>query len=214
MIVGGTVVIMRAFEPAALLELIETQRITHVFGLPMMYRALLDHPDVGRRDLSSLRRAMYAMAPMPDADLRQAMEVLDCEFCLGFGQTEMAPLTTEFQPEHQFTHTGSVGTPVANVQVGVMDDQGKLLPWGECGEIVYRGPHAMEGYLRNPEATSEPSPTAGSTLVTLGASTPTASCGSRTGKGTSSRPAARASPSSRSSGPCTPPTPASRRSWS
>lgn len=154
-IVGGTVVLMRAFEPATLLDLIESERITHVFGLPMMYRAMLDHPEVTTRDLSSLRRAMYAMAPMPDADLRRAIEVFDCEFCLGFGQTEMAPLTTVFQPEHQLTHTGSVGTPVVNVQVGVMDDRGNLLPWGESGEIVYRGPHAMEGYLENPEATRE-----------------------------------------------------------
>lgn len=97
-IVGGTVVIMRAFEPAALLELIESERITHVFGLPIMYRAMLDHHEVTTRDLSSLRRAMYAMAPMPDADLRRAMEVFDCEFCLGFGQTEIAPLTTMSSP--------------------------------------------------------------------------------------------------------------------
>ena len=50
-IVGGTVVLMRAFDPAALLELIESEHITHIFGLPMMYRAMLDHPDVARRDL-------------------------------------------------------------------------------------------------------------------------------------------------------------------
>ena len=154
-IVGGTVVLMRAFDPAGLLGLIESEHITHIFGLPMMYRAMLDHPDVTRRDLSSLRRGMYAMAPMPDADLRRAIEVFGCEFCLGFGQTEMAPLTTVFQPEHQLSHTGSVGTPAVNVQVGVMDDDGALLPPGRSGEIVYRGPHAMEGYLHDPEATAE-----------------------------------------------------------
>jgi len=81
--------------------------------------------------------------------------VLGCEFCLGFGQTEMAPLTTVFQPEHQLTHTGSVGTPVANVQVAVMDEDGNLLPHGGSGEIVYRGPHAMEGYLHDEAATAE-----------------------------------------------------------
>lgn len=154
-IVGGTVVLMRAFDPSTLLEIIETERVTHIFGLPMMYRAMLDHPGVTTRDLSSLRRAMYAMAPMPDADLRRAMEVFGCEFCLGFGQTEMAPLTTVFQPEHQLTHTGSVGTPVVNVQVAIMDDSGNLLPQGNSGEIVYRGPHAMECYLRNPDATAD-----------------------------------------------------------
>lgn len=153
-IVGGTVVIMRAFDPAKMLELIEREHATHVFGLPMMYRALLDHPDVARRDLSSLRRATYAMAPMPDDDLRRAMKVLGCELSLGFGQTEMAPITTVFQPHQQLTHTGSVGTPSYNVQVAIMDDEGRLLENGATGEIVYRGPHAMEGYLRDEAATA------------------------------------------------------------
>lgn len=152
---GGTLVLMRAFDPAALLATIETERITQIFGLPMMYRAMMDHPDIDKRDLSTLRLALYAMAPMPDTDLRRAIEVFGCDFALGFGQTEMNPLTTVFPPEYQLSHAGSVGLPVPNVQVGIMDDAGHLLPSGETGEIVYRGPHAMEGYLRNPEATTE-----------------------------------------------------------
>ncbi|MBS4729015.1 AMP-binding protein [Mycobacterium sp. SM1] len=153
--VGGTAVLMRAFDPAALLATIEAERVTQIFGLPMMYRAMMEHPDIATRDLSSLRLALYAMAPMPDTDLRKAMEVFGCRFALGFGQTEMNPLTTVFPPEYQLSHAGSVGLPVPNVQVGIMDDAGRLLPGGEAGEIVYRGPHAMEGYLRNPQATAE-----------------------------------------------------------
>ncbi len=152
---GGTLVLMRAFDPAALLTTIETERITQIFGLPMMYRAMMDHPDIDKRDLSTLRLALYAMAPMPDTDLRRAIEVFGCDFALGFGQTEMNPITTVFPPEYQLSHAGSVGLPVPNVQVGIMDDTGHLLPTGETGEIVYRGPHAMEGYLRNPEAPAE-----------------------------------------------------------
>jgi acyl-CoA synthetase (AMP-forming)/AMP-acid ligase II len=151
---GGTAVLLRGFDPAQLLATIETERLTQIFALPMMYRAMMDHDDISRRDLSSLRLAIYAMAPMPDTDLRRAMEVFGCGFALGFGQTEMNPLTTVFPPEYQLSHTGSVGLPVPNVQVGIMDDDGRLLPRGETGEIVYRGPHAMEGYLRNPEATA------------------------------------------------------------
>lgn len=153
--VGATVHLMRGFDPAALLATIEAERITQIFGLPMMYRAMMDHPDITKRDTSSLRIALYAMAPMPDTDLRRALEVFGCEFALGFGQTEMNPLTTLFLPEHQLSHPGSVGTPVPNVQVAIMGDHGELLPTGESGEIVYRGPHAMEGYLRNPEASAE-----------------------------------------------------------
>jgi acyl-CoA synthetase (AMP-forming)/AMP-acid ligase II len=151
--VGATIYVQRGFEAGRLLELIESERITQIFGLPMMYRQLLDHPDIARRDLSSLRRALYAMAPMPEAQLRRCLEVFGCDFYLLFGQTEMSPTATLFRPEHQLSHPGAVGTPVANVQVGIMDADGALLPHGRSGEIVYRGPHTMTGYLDNPEAT-------------------------------------------------------------
>ncbi|MDA8070958.1 MAG: AMP-binding protein [Actinomycetota bacterium] len=154
LLMGGTVVLQRGFDAGRLLEVVEAEQITRILALPMMYRAILDHPDLARRDLSSLRLAAYAMAPMPDEDLRRAMEALSCDFTLGFGQTEMNPLTTVFQPEQQLSHPGSVGTPVVNVQVAIADDDGRLLDQGESGEIVYRGPHAMEGYLRDEEATA------------------------------------------------------------
>jgi acyl-CoA synthetase (AMP-forming)/AMP-acid ligase II len=153
--VGATIHVQRAFDAGALLALIETERITQIFGLPMMYRAMLDHPDIAGRDLSSLRRACYAMAPMPDAQLRRCIEVFDCDFYLLFGQTEMSPTATMFRPEHQLSHSGAVGTPVVNIQVGIMAADGTLLPQGEQGEIVYRGPHTMTEYLDNAEATAE-----------------------------------------------------------
>ena len=151
---GGALDVMRGFDAAALLERIEAERLTVIFALPMMYRELLEHPDLERRDLSSLRLAVYAMAPMPDADLRRAIEAFGCDFALLFGQTEMSPIATVFRPEHQLTHTGAVGTPTRNVQVAIMDDDGMLLPQGSSGEIVYRGPHALEGYLRDEAASA------------------------------------------------------------
>jgi long-chain acyl-CoA synthetase len=65
----------------------------------------------------------------------------------------MSPTTTLFRPEHQLSHAGAVGTPIVNVQVGIMDETGSLLPQGEEGEIVYRSPQALTEYLDNPEAT-------------------------------------------------------------
>jgi acyl-CoA synthetase (AMP-forming)/AMP-acid ligase II len=153
--VGAALYIQRGFDAARLLELIEAERITQIFGLPMMYRQLLEHPDLARRDLSSLRRALYAMAPMPEAQLRRCIEVFGCDFYLLFGQTEMSPTATLFRPEHQLTHNGAVGTPVVNVQVAIMDEQGDLRPQGESGEIVYRGPHALTGYLDDEQATED-----------------------------------------------------------
>ena len=152
--VGAALFIERGFDAARLLGLIEAERITQIFGLPMMYRQLLDHPDIDRRDLSSLRRALYAMATMPEAQLRRCIERFGCDFYLLFGQTEMSPTATLFRPEHQLSHAGAVGTPVVNVQAAIMDADGTLLPQGEEGEIVYRGPHTLTGYLDNPDATS------------------------------------------------------------
>ncbi|GAA4916997.1 acyl-CoA synthetase (AMP-forming)/AMP-acid ligase II [Actinomycetospora succinea] len=152
-IVGATIHVHRGFDPARFLETIERERITQVFGLPMMYRAALDHPSFASRDLSSLRRAVYAMAPMPEAQIQACLDGYGCDFALLFGQTEMSPITTLFRPEHQLTHVGSVGTPLTGVQVGIMDPDGQLLPPGQQGEIVYRGPSTMQEYLHDEAAT-------------------------------------------------------------
>jgi acyl-CoA synthetase (AMP-forming)/AMP-acid ligase II len=154
-LVGATIFVHRGFDPERLLDTIERERITQIFGLPMMYRAMLEHSSFAGRDLSSLKRAVYAMAPMPDALIRACLEGFRCDFALLFGQTEMSPITTLFRPEHQLTHIGAVGTPLTGVQVAIMGPSGELLPQGETGEIVYRGPSTMNEYLRNPEATAE-----------------------------------------------------------
>ncbi|MEV6641467.1 AMP-binding protein [Amycolatopsis sp. NPDC051371] len=154
-VVGATIFVHRGFDPGRFLATIERERITQVFGLPMMYRAALEHPSFGDRDLSSLRRAVYAMAPMPEAQIKACLDGFRCDFALLFGQTEMSPITTLFRPEHQLSHIGAVGTPLTGVQVGIMDPDGNLLPRGDQGEIVYRAPSAMQEYLHNPEATAE-----------------------------------------------------------
>ena len=152
---GATQYLLRGFDPDALLDLIEREQITRMFALPMMYRALVEREDIRSRDLSSLNAAAYAMAPMPDALLRQCLDIFECDFYLAFGQTEMSPVTTFFRPEHQLSHSGAVGTQVVNVQIGIMDGDGNLLPRGAEGEIVYRSPQALNEYLKNPEATAE-----------------------------------------------------------
>ncbi len=153
-LVGATVYVQRGFSPEAFLDLIERERITQIFGLPMMFRGALDHPSFTGRDITSLKRAVYAMAPMPDDLIRRCLTDFGCDFALLFGQTEMSPITTLFRPEHQLSHIGAVGTPLTGVQVAIMGPEGDLLPTGETGEIVYRGPSTMQEYLHNPEATA------------------------------------------------------------
>ncbi|WP_344027239.1 AMP-binding protein [Pseudonocardia kongjuensis] len=154
-LVGAAIHVVRGFEPGAFLDTVQRERITQVFGLPMMYRAALEHDSFAGRDLSALRRAVYAMAPMPEPLIRACLDGFGCDFALLFGQTEMSPCTTLFRPEHQLSHIGAVGTPITGVQVAIMDAGGALLGPGEQGEIVYRGPSTMNGYLDDPDATAE-----------------------------------------------------------
>ena len=150
---GGAIVVMKGFDAEQLLDLIEHERLTVLFGLPMMYRTLVQAQRACARKVDSLRLAVYAMAPMPDHELRAAIDTFGCGFSLMFGQTEMSPVATFFRPERQLSHPGAMGTPGTNVQVGIMNEAGQLLPQGDEGEIVYRSPQALTGYLHDQEAT-------------------------------------------------------------
>ena len=118
---------------------------------------------------------------MPDDLIRRCLTGFGCDFALLFGQTEMSPITTLFRPEHQLSHIGAVGTPLTGVQVAIMGPGGDLLPTGETGEIVYRGPSTMSGYLYDQDSTATGSRTAGSTPATWAGSARTACSGSPTG---------------------------------
>ena len=153
--VGGAVVVLRGFDPGAMLAAIERHRITVAVGLPMMYGALLAHPQRATRDLSSLRLCVYAMAPMSRTLLLRLLDEFCPSFALVSGQTEMYPGATIFEASEQRKRFGSywgVGTLVN--EVAVMDDGGELLPPGQVGEIVFRGPNVMLGYYKDPEATA------------------------------------------------------------
>lgn len=151
---GGTVVLMDGFDAAFLIESIKKERITWVFALPAMYRALLAHPGLEAADLSSLVFCLYAMTPMDQATLKEAIQRLGARFALTSGQTEAYPPTVVFSPEYQLTKEGSYwGRAMPTVEISIMADDGALLENGEVGEIVYRGPMLMEGYLKDPEST-------------------------------------------------------------
>ena len=152
---GAAMVVLRGFDAPTVLDLVERERISMLFALPMMIRALCEEQASKPRRIDSLRLCIYAMAAMPRGDLLRAMELLGCEFSLMFGQTEMGPVSTFFRPEHQLSHEGAVGTQTVNVRVGIMDAEGRLLTPGETGEIVYRSPQVLTSYLDNPEATAE-----------------------------------------------------------
>ncbi|MFC3038768.1 fatty acyl-CoA synthetase [Virgibacillus xinjiangensis] len=153
---GQSGIILDAASPEVILETIEKEKATQLFCPPTVWIALLRHPDFDRRDLSTLEKCYYGAAIMPREILKELAERLpNASFWNFYGQTEVAPLATALQPEDQLRKLGSAGVPTLNVQTKIVDDDGKETPRGEVGEIVHRTPHAMKGYLHDPDKTAE-----------------------------------------------------------
>lgn len=154
--IGSSGIILEAASPAVILETIEQQGATLLFCPPTIWIALLRHPDFDKRDLSTLKKCYYGAAIMPMEILKELAERLPhAQFWNFYGQTEVAPLTTALQPEDQLRKLGSAGKPALHVQTKIIDEAENELPRGEVGEIVHRTPHAMMGYLHDPEKTAE-----------------------------------------------------------
>lgn len=150
--VGGKLVLTQGFEPATCARLIDAHQIDLLVWLPMMYGLWLNDPAYQGRTFASVKRAMYAMAPMPP-ERHKAIAAMfpNADVILGSGQTEFTPATCVQRPEHQWSKAATWGTATVMTRVAIMGEDGQLLPRGETGEIVYRGPQGMRGYLNLPD---------------------------------------------------------------
>ncbi|MES2317083.1 MAG: AMP-binding protein [Pseudomonadota bacterium] len=156
LLAGASMVIQRGFDPAAVLDALARERVTVMFGLPLMFGALLQHPARAQSDLSHLRLCMYAMAPMAKPLLERLIAEMCPNFALGSGQTEIFPMTMYFAPEEQLRRFGNYwGKPCSVNELAIMDADGTLLGREQIGEIVHRGPNVMLGYYKDPEATMQ-----------------------------------------------------------
>lgn len=153
---GGTVVMVRAFDPALVARLMAQERVTSIFLVPAMWKFLLQFPGLAGQDTSSLKAAFSGGALLPVAVKERLMEVVPhVRLFELFGQTEMTAFTCVLKHEEILTRPSSVGRPLLHVEVRVVDDHGQEVPVGTVGEVVYRGPTVMQGYYRDPEATAQ-----------------------------------------------------------
>jgi fatty-acyl-CoA synthase len=154
---GQTVVLPSsgAFDPAGILELLESEHVTDMFLVPTQWQAMCDLPDIAVRDLH-LRAVTWGASPaLPSTMEAMARSFPDVPFTAVFGQTEMSPVTCVLDGEDAMRKFGSVGLPVPAVDIRVVDEEMRDVENGQVGEIVYRGPSMMARYWNNPEATAE-----------------------------------------------------------
>jgi fatty-acyl-CoA synthase/long-chain acyl-CoA synthetase len=154
---GGSVVVMRKFDPEEALRLIQARRCTSTFMAPTLVKRIVDLPAAtrARYDVSSMRVLVVAAAPCPMRVKEQAMEYFGPVFYEFYGSTELS-VNTILRPEDVLRKPGSCGRAAPGIELAILDDDGKPLPEGEAGELyVRRYPGVFDGYYRNPEATRE-----------------------------------------------------------
>lgn len=145
-----------AFEAGVVLKTVEQERCTALHGVPTMFLAVLDHPDFGSFDLTSLRTGIAAGALCPAPMMRRMIEDMHLvDITIGYGMTETSPLSTQTSPDADLvTRTETVGTMLPHFEGRVIDEHGELVPFGTAGEYCSRGPGVMLGYWNQPEATA------------------------------------------------------------
>jgi fatty-acyl-CoA synthase len=147
---------IEAFEPRRVLETVERERCTALYGVPTMFLAELEHPDFGRFDLTSLRTGVMAGALCPEPLMRRVMSDMHMpEVTIAYGLTEASPgVTLTPRDATMELRSQTVGVVLPEMEVKVIDPaSGVERPRGERGELLVRGYNVMKGYYNNPDAT-------------------------------------------------------------
>jgi fatty-acyl-CoA synthase len=156
---GSTIVIPEAaFDPLAVLETVEVERCTSLYGVPTMFIAELEHPDFGRFDLSSLRTGIMAGSPCPVEVMKQAMSTMHIgEVTICYGMTETSPVSTQTGPDDSVDkRVATVGRVHPHVEVKIVDPiTGRTVPRETPGELLTRGYSVMIGYWNDRARTGE-----------------------------------------------------------
>ncbi|MCG8370563.1 MAG: AMP-binding protein [Proteobacteria bacterium] len=145
------------YDPESTLQAVQDEQCTALHGVPTMFVTELDHPDFESFDLSTLRTGIIAGAPCPEKLMHQIIGDMHMENVLiGYGQTEVSPINHMTLPEDSFENrTRTVGRPIPHVEIKIVDQNNRVVPIGEQGEICTRGYSVMKGYWNDDEKTAE-----------------------------------------------------------
>ncbi|MCG7595190.1 long-chain-fatty-acid--CoA ligase [Mycobacterium sp. PSTR-4-N] len=152
---GARTVVLRDVDPVAILDAIDTHRVTNMLVVPAVVRMLLDTPGIATADVSSLRIVVFGASPISDDVLRRGVERFGAVFAQVYGMTETTGSITQLAASELSAETmRSCGTPYPWVQVRITDPDGLDVPTGAVGEVWTKSRQNMLGYWQNPEATA------------------------------------------------------------
>lgn len=155
---GATMVLPdEAFEAASVLQAVQDEKCTGLFGVPTMFIAELDHPDFDKYDLSTLRTGVMAGSPCPIEVMKRVISDMNMvDVTIGYGMTELSPLSFQTCPEDSLEKSvTTVGRAHPFVETKIVNEEGQVVPRGVQGEILSRGYSVMKGYWNDEERTAE-----------------------------------------------------------
>ena len=146
-----------AFDPVATLQAVAEEKATVLFGVPTMFISMLDTEEVSSLDISSLRTGIMAGSICPVEIMKRVISEMHMdEVQIAYGMTETSPVCTQTAPDDDLKHrTTTVGRTQPHLENKIVDEDGKIVPRGQIGELCTRGYSVMLGYWKNPDATQE-----------------------------------------------------------
>ncbi len=151
---GCTIYLEERFLPDPILQKLADEKITVFLGVPTMYTMFINLPKIYELDFSHLRLAGCGGASLPMEILEKVNAAMGVELGEGYGLTESTVMISCFPPNSERQY-GSVGLPLPGIDLKVIDPNGREVPVGEVGEIIFRGPNAMKGYYKKAEETRD-----------------------------------------------------------
>jgi fatty-acyl-CoA synthase len=151
---GAYVCLMKKFDPAIVLKLLEEEKATMFMAVPTMLSMMAQSPDFDKVDLSSVKYFIIGGEPMP-LPLIEVWHKKGVPIRQGYGLTEVGPSVTSLHQDDAVRKMGSIGKINFYLKYKIVDDNGNEVKKGEVGEFILKGPSVTPGYWRNPKATSE-----------------------------------------------------------